>query len=160
VHTFTQDNFDRIGALTQDDNIERLTGCGYPNRNSLIVHTRTFDAGVGPVSAPRGTLNKHHTGLFAPLLFARDAIVVAVHLRAGTILQKVSRFSTGVHLRAVNPPITFELRCRSRWRLGGRYDLKRRELTLLILRITIPNGRNQQSHQDDVSHRVDVSGAP
>jgi hypothetical protein len=44
----------------------------------------------------------------APLSFARDAIVVSVHLRARTVLQEVCSFSAGGHLRTVRTAVTLE----------------------------------------------------
>jgi len=38
MNTFTQDNLDRFNAFTQDDNVYGLPGCGYANRDFLVVH--------------------------------------------------------------------------------------------------------------------------
>ena len=39
VNTFTEDNLDHFSVLTQDNNVQRLPGCSYPNRDPLVVHT-------------------------------------------------------------------------------------------------------------------------
>jgi len=39
VNTFTEDNLYHVDALAQDDNVQRLSRCGYANRNLFVVHT-------------------------------------------------------------------------------------------------------------------------
>lgn len=49
-------------------------------------------------------------GTGAPLLFARDTIVVAVHLDVGTVSQEEGGFSTRSHLRTVGATIAVKSR--------------------------------------------------
>lgn len=39
VNTFTEDDLDRFNVLAEYGNVQRLPGCGDPNRDSLVVHT-------------------------------------------------------------------------------------------------------------------------
>ena len=48
------------------------------------------------------------TGLIAPLLFARFAIMVTVHLRVWTMLEKVPGFGARGHLRAPGTTVALE----------------------------------------------------
>ena len=54
----------------------------------------------------------------APLLFARSAISVAVHLHSGATRQEKFGFAAGLHLRTVLASVTAEA-CFAAWR-GGR----------------------------------------
>ena len=48
----------------------------------------------------------HFGALFAPLHFARNTVVVSIHLRARTVAQEKRGLFAGVHLRAVSAAIT------------------------------------------------------
>ena len=48
--------------------------------------------------------------LLAPLLLARDAVVVAIHLSTRAVLEEERRFGAGGHLRTVDSTIAFERR--------------------------------------------------
>lgn len=63
-------------------------------------------------------------GICAPLLLARDTIVVAVHLDVRTVSQEERSFRTGSHLRTVGATIAANGRRSSRIaRLGGNCGL-------------------------------------
>lgn len=80
----------------------------------------------------------------APLLFARDTIVVAVHLDVGAVSQEERGFSTRSHLRTVGATIAVKGRKGSliaRW--CGRCGL--RSHAARVFAVTV----QAQSHNDD-----------
>jgi hypothetical protein len=83
-------------------------------------------------------------GARAPLLFARDAIVVAVHLDVGAVSQEEGSFSTRGHLGAVGATITVKSRG-SNWiaRWSGHCGL--RSHAARVFAVTV----QAQSHDDD-----------
>ena len=106
--------------------------------------------------------------LFAPLLLARDAIVVSVHLCTGTILEEVRRFGTGRHLGTINAAVTFVHCPRGAvvWR-RRRPGERRRKVgssghldAPLILGIAIPTETEEDEESDYISHRADALVAP
>lgn len=65
--------------------------------------------------------------LVAPLLFARDSVIVTVHLCAKAIVEKELCFFAGCHLGAVNSAVALVL-----LRCDGRCDrVRRRDVTVL-----------------------------
>jgi hypothetical protein len=105
----------------------------------------------------------------AQLFFARYAVVVAVHLRAGTVAEKVSRFFARGHLRTMSSPVALELsggrrRCRGRNHNSRRGARRRRGRgnrhgrravgTFVILQVRVPAQRGEYQQHGDVFHRV------
>lgn len=83
-------------------------------------------------------------GAGAPLLFARDTIVIAVHLDVGAVSQEEGGFSTRSHLRAVGTTIAVKGR-RSNLiaRLRGHRGL--RSYAARVFAVTV----QAQGHNDD-----------
>ena len=102
------------------------------------------------------------------MLLARDAVVVPIHFRAGTILQEIRGFGTGRHLRTINAAVTFVYHPRGastrRRHLPGERRRKvgdRRKLgAALILRIAVPTKTEKDEESDYISHRGDALVAP
>ena len=56
MNAFTEDDLDHFNALAQDDNVQGLPGCSYPNRDFLVVHTVAngvcLSEGLGVIAFP------------------------------------------------------------------------------------------------------------
>lgn len=63
---------------------------------------------------PAGRVRPDSGSCVAPLAFARHAIAVAVHRRAGTVLDEIGGFRAGMHLAAPGAAVAAE------WRAGRR----------------------------------------
>lgn len=90
------------------------------------------------------------------MLFAGNAIVVAVHFSARAVLQEPGGFGAGCHLRTVGSAIARESTFWFRPVCDGCRDVERSVYAALILRVAIPTGGNEQNQEDDVFHRVDM----
>jgi hypothetical protein len=97
--------------------------------------------------------------LLAPLLLARDAVVVAIHLGARTVPEEERCFCAGSHLRTVDATIAFERRCGPafrycRGRSSGLSDRLRFDTTL-VFGVAIPAERGNDEQRYEALHMID-----
>jgi hypothetical protein len=102
----------------------------------------------------------------APLLLTGNAIVVAIHLYSGAVLQEEGCFSTRGHLRTVSSSIAFEGIAWYRVNtLGRRWNRNRRQLRffgfnvclthksiVLVARVGLPSYETDDDQDDETLH--------
>jgi len=109
------------------------------------------------------THSTEHEPSLAPLPFARDAVIVPVHFRAGTVPQKVRRFGTGSHLRTVRTAVALE--CGGASALQVRRSLRRQarplrfrlahrlcRKTVVVLAVAVPTHCGDDQQNDETFH--------
>ncbi len=118
------------------------------------------------------THSTEHEPSLAPLPFARDAVIVPVHFRAGTVPQKVRRFGTGSHLRTVRTAVALE--CGGASALQVRRSLRRQarplrfrlahrlcRKTVVVLAVAVPTHCGDDQQNDESFHAFRYSeGSP
>lgn len=103
IHATPPSTWARFGTLPRTPCSHCLTQCRRCSTNSISFAMLFVAACANP---------KRASALFrAPLLFARNAVSIAVHLRTGTLLQEQGCLSTRGHLAAYGAPVAFEV-CR------------------------------------------------
>ena len=111
-----------------------MIGCGEIGSEMTLTTYRSF----GPSRERNG---RGRCSFVAPLLFARNSVVVAIHLDVGAVFQEKRGFSTRGHLRAQSSTIALE-DCRGGLLNGLSCDGQSRSSTVRILDITVGDQGN------------------
>ena len=88
----------------------------------------------------------------APLPFARNAVVVSIHLGPWAVFEEVGGLGAGGHLGTMGTPVARETSIRGTLHYHGLWDCVGYMRPTLRLRVAVPTRKDEQRQQDDGFH--------